>query len=335
MKWVAAVNRRAFGTIVGVAVAVRLVLLATQSVYVSDVYYYDTQVVRALLSGSNPYGYHYVVPAGLATPGAENVLAYLPGVVEFLLPFGALGDVRLGLVVCDVVVALALYSLKGRWAGPTAAAYLLLPTSVLFSTWYPNDTLVGMAFLGLAFATRSRGRYRVSAAFTGLSLASSQLVWLFYPFVLLSDLKTRRFNETILGLLVAFVAAVPFIVWDPAAFIGNTVCFELGRPVQGLLTPGLFGVNVNPTLSGMASTLFGVSVPLVLKAGIIAVLLVPFLWKASTSQKVLLNGSLFLIVAILILPNDFFWVYMELPLMTLMAWFLSSRGSAAPITVNP
>ena len=260
-------NRRAFITIVGAAVAARLVLLTTRLAYVSDVYYYDTQAVKALLFGSNPYGHHYVVPAELATAGAEKALAYLPGVVEFLVPFCALGDVRLGLVACDVVVALALYSLKGRWAGPTAATYLLLPTGFLFSTWYPNDTLVGMALLGLAFATCSRGRYGISAIFTGLSLASSQLAWFFYRFILLSDLKARRFNVTILGLFVAFATAAPFIVWDPAVFIGNTVYFELGRPVQGLLTLGFFGVNVNPTLSELVSTLFGVSVPLVLKAG--------------------------------------------------------------------
>jgi len=329
------VNRRVFVTIAAAAVAVRLALLATPFAYVPDVYYYDTQAVHALLSGSNPYGYHYVVQGGLATRGAENVFAYLPGVVAFLVPFGATGDVRLGLVVCDILVALALYSLKSRRAGPTAAAYLLLPTSVLFSTWYPNDTLVGMAFLGLAFATRSRSRYRISAALTGLSLASSQLVWLFYPFVLTADLKARRFKETVLGLLVAFVAVTPFVLWNPATFIGNTIYFEFGRPVQGLLTPELFGVNVNPTLSGLAMTLFGASVPLVLKAGIVVAVLVPLLWKASAPQKTLLNGSLFLIAAILVLPNDFSWWYLELPLMTLMVWFLSSRSPTTPPSVNP
>jgi hypothetical protein len=330
-----ALNRRAFVTIAVVAVAVRLLLLATPFANPPDVYYYDTQAAHALLSGSNPYGHNYTVQAGLATQGAGNVFAYLPGVVEFLVPFGAAGDVRLGLVACDVLVALALYSLMGRWAGPTATVYLLLPTSVLFSTWYPNDTLVGMAFLGLAFATRSRGRYRISAAFTGLSLASSQFVWLFYPFVLLAELRARRFRETILGLFVALVAVSPFILWNPAAFVSNTIYFEFGRPVLGLLTHGPFGVNLNPTLSGLAMTLFGASVPLIAKAGIVSAVLIPLLWRASTPQKALLNGSFFLIIAILVLPNDFFWVYLELPLMILMIWFLSSRGPKTLPAVNP
>ena len=330
-----AVNRRAFVIIVVVAVAVRLMLLATPFANLPDVYYYDAQAAHALLSGSNPYGHNYTVQTGLATQGAGNVFAYLPGVVEFLVPFGAAGDVRLGLVACDVLVALALYSLKGRWAGPTAAVYLLLPTGVLFSTWYPNDTVVGMAFLGIAFATRARGRYGISAAFNGLSLASSQFVWLFYPFVLLAELKARRFEETILSLLVAFVAVGPFIFWNPAAFVSNTIYFEFGRPVLELLTHGPSGINLNPTLSGLMVTLFGASVPLIVKAGIVAAVLIPLLWKASTPQKVLLNGSFFLIIAILVLPNDFFWVYLELPLMTLMVWFLSSRGPETLPIVNP
>lgn len=330
-----AVNRRAFVTIAAVAVAVRLVLLTTPFSYVPDVYYYDAQAAHALLAGSNPYGHNYTIQAGLTTQGAGNVFAYLPGVVEFLTPFGAAGDIRLGLVACDILVALALYSLKGRWAAPTAAVYLLLPTGILFSTWYPNDTLVGMAFLGLAFATRSRGRYGISSVFTGLSLASSQLVWLFYPFVLLAELKARRFKETVLGLLVALVAVAPFLLWNPTTFISNTIYFEFGRPVQGLLTPEVFGVNVNPTLSGFAMTLFGALVPLTLKAGIIAAVLAPLLWKASTPQKVLLNGSFFLIIAILVLPGNFSWWYLELPLMTLMVWFLSSRGLTTPSAVNP
>jgi hypothetical protein len=331
--WV--VNRQAFVTIAVVAVAVRLVFLVTPFANLPDVYYYDTQAANALLSGSNPYGHNYTVQAGLATQGAGNVFAYLPGVVEFLVPFGAAGDVRLGLVACDVLVAIALYSLKGRWAGPTAAVYLLLPTSVLFSTWYPNDTLVGMALLGLALATCSRGRYGISAAFTGLSLASSQFVWLYYPFVLLAELRARRFKETILGLLVALAAVGPFLLWNPAAFLSDTIYFEFARPVLGLLTLGPLGVNLNPTLSGLMMTLFGASVPLIVKAGIVSAVLIPLLWKASTPQKVLLNGSFFLMIAVLVLPNDFFWVYLELPLMTLMVWFLSSRGPKTRPAVNP
>jgi hypothetical protein len=329
------IDRRALVIIAAVAIAIRFALIAIPFAYVPDVYYYDMQASQALMSGVNPYGHQYIVPQNLATAGAQNVFAYLPGVVEFLAPFGAIGDVRLGLVTCDCLVAVALYSMKNRRAGPTAVAYLAFPPAILFSTWYPNDTLVGMAFLGLALATRHQGWYSISAALTGLALASSQLVWLFYPFVLLADLKNRRLKEIILGLLVAVAASAPFVIWNLSALINNTIFFEFGRPVQKLLTAEPFGVNVNPTLSGLAMTLFGVSVPLALKVGIAVAALLPLLLKTTTSQKVLLNGSVFVVIAIFVLPDNFSWWYLELPLVTIMAWFISSTEAVTSSSLNP
>ena len=93
-----------------------------------DVYYYDAQAARALLAGINPYGLTYVgIPAWLSTPGASNVFAYLPGVVLFLAPFGALWDVRLGLVFADVLVGLCIYSLPGKRATLASLSFFLLP----------------------------------------------------------------------------------------------------------------------------------------------------------------------------------------------------------------
>ena len=322
--------------IAAVAVIIRLILIATPFAYIPDVFYYDTQAVQALQSGSNPYGHHYVAPIGLTTPGAENVFAYLPGVVEFLLPFFAAGgDIRLGLVACDMLVAFALCLMRSKRAGPMAAVYLLLPTSVLFSTWYPNDTLIGMAPLGLALATRERERYAVSAAFVGLALASSQLVWLLYPFILVGDLKAQRLKEVAISLMTFLIVVAPFVVWNPTSFFGNTVYFELGRPVQGLLTPEPFGVNVNPTLSGLVMSLFGLSVPLVLKVGIAMAALVLLLRKADTPEKALLRGSLFLVLMVIVIPSNFSWWYLELPLMTLMTWFIASGGSETAHAKNP
>ncbi len=329
------VSRRALVGIVLAAVAARVVLLLIPFGYIPDVYYYDTQAVQALLSGADPYGHHYVVPAWLATTGAENVFAYLPGVVLFLLPFGVAGDVRLGLIACDVLVALGLYSLGGRRAGTASALYLLLPFTVLFSTWYPNDTLVGMAMLGVAVAMKARKWHLLSAVFVGVSVASSQLVWLFYPFLLLVELRAKRYKETALGLGVAAAVVTPFLLWNPSAFLHNAVLFELGRPVQGLVTPQTFGFNVNPTLSGLVATFLGLSVPLLFKAAVLTALLGLLLFRTSSFPKALLNGSCFLLAAIFVLPNNFSWWYLELPLQTLLAWFLVSRGAQAEPPVNP
>ena len=54
----------------------------------SDVYYYLTEGVQALLRSMNPYNYTFTgIPAALVTPGAEHVFAYLPFTLDYLAPF--------------------------------------------------------------------------------------------------------------------------------------------------------------------------------------------------------------------------------------------------------
>jgi hypothetical protein len=69
------------------ALSVRLAVAASVPP-ASDVYYYLTQAVQALLGGMNPYDHAYVgIPPLLVTPGAGHVLAYLPFTVLYLVPF--------------------------------------------------------------------------------------------------------------------------------------------------------------------------------------------------------------------------------------------------------
>lgn len=311
------------------AIAARAVLIATPFAYTPDIYYYDTQAVQALASGQNPYGHDYVVPPWLATAGAENVFAYLPMVLLFLFPFGLAGDVRVGLVACDALVAIGLYLLRGKWADVVAAAFLLLPFTVLFSTWYPNNTLVGMAMLGMGIALRMLDRQWTSAIFVGLSLGASQLVWLFYPFVLSQSLRERKFAQVLVTLATAAAVVLPFVLVNPSAFFSNTILFEFERPVQGLVTAQAFGINVNPTLGGLATTLLGVALPFVLKAALATAGLAFLLFRTRSPESATLNGSYFLLFAIFILPNNFSWWYLELPFQTLLTWFLISKGSIA------
>ncbi len=307
------------------AVAARLVLLATPFRYVPDVLYYDSQAVRALAAGADPYGHLYVVPAYLATPGASNVFAYFPGVLLLLFPFGVASDVRLGLVFCDVVVAFSLASLGGRKGTLAALAFLTLPATALFSTWYPNDTLVAMAFLGGAVALEARGRAVPSAVSLGLALASSQFAWLALPFVAFGPLKSRRWSWLALSVAVAAAVFVPFFLWAPQPFVYDTVVFQAARPVQALVTPEAFGFNVNPTLSGVAAAV-GVQVQFWEKAAVMLGALAVLLRRPQSEGAHLLNASLFLVASVFVLPNDFSWWYLELPFQTLLAWYVVRRG---------
>ncbi|MDA4124135.1 MAG: hypothetical protein OK438_01600 [Thaumarchaeota archaeon] len=318
-----------------VAVGARLFLVALPFAYIPDIYYYDAQAIQALFSGADPYGHNFTVPSGLQTPGAQNSFAYLPGVLLFLAPFGVAGDVRLGLIACDLLVGFALLYMGGKWATFAAGAFLLFPATVLFSTWYPNDTLVAMAFLGLALMLEVKGKPYASALFVGASLASSQFVWIFYPFFLLIYLKGRRLRQAALGLVTAAAMVAPFLVWSPAAFIHDTVFFEFGRPVQSLVTPEPFGLNVNPTISGISMTFFGAQVGFAVKAAILLMVLALLLYRTKSFPSALLNGSIFLLAATFILPNDFSPWYLELPFQLLLARLALAPTEGDARAANP
>jgi hypothetical protein len=317
---------RIVALVVVFAVAVRLLMVFLIRPLV-DVYYYDTQAVSALLAGSNPYGHLFTgIPAWLATPGAERVYAYPPGVILFLSPFGAIWDVRLGLIVADLIVAWSLYSLSRRWSATAAAVFLLAPWGFLFSTSYPNNSLVGMAALGLAFMWDAKGKTKLSAAAIGTSLASSQFAWLVYPFFLVRHLRARKFHEEGLALLIAALFVLPFLVWNPQSFLYDNITYQFSRPIQSVVTSEAFGFNVNPTLSGIVHALFGASVPFALKAGIVVALLLLFLYRSKDLQSLTLNASFLILAAIFVLPDDFSWWYLDLPFQTLLIWFVLSQG---------
>jgi hypothetical protein len=300
-----------------------------------DVRYYDAQAVAALLSGTNPYGHLYVgIPSWLATAGAERVFAYLPGVVLFLAPFGGLFDTSLGLILADFVIAWSLFSLGGVGSRRASVAFLLAPWAPLFSTIYPNNTLVAMAFLGLCLLWEAKGKSLLSSLSLGASLASSQLVWLIYPFFLVHYLRERRLRDILASALVAAMLFLPFLLWNPGSFLYDTVTFQFTRPADTLIKSEAFGFNVNPTLSGIAQFAFGVSVPLFLKLGLALVLLLFFLYRTRSWRGLPLNASLFLLAAMLVLPDDFSWWYLELPFQMLLVAYVLNRGGRAPAPVN-
>lgn len=313
-----------------IALAIRVLLLATPFKYVPDIYYYDQQAVSALASGSDPYGHLYSVPAELLTLGAERVFAYLPGVLVFLFPFGVLTDVRAGLVLCDFLVAAFIVALGGPNARKAAALFLLLPPVVLFSTYYPNNTLVGMAFLGGYVLYERRQNLSSASVLLGLSVGASQFTWLLVPFIGLKALESGRLRYLFMSGAVAACVIVPFFLWDPGAFWGNVVSFQVARPPQAVITPEPFGYNFNPTLSGVVFTATGGLVPVWLKAIILLPLLAYLLTRQRRSGGYVIAGGAFLAAAVFILPNDFSWWYLEFPFQLLLIWWVSRAAPNGP-----
>lgn len=319
-----------FIALAAVGVAARVILLIQPGAPKIDVFYYDTQAVDALLNWTNPYGHIYSVPPSLATPGASNVFAYLPGVFVFLFPAGVVSDVRWGLVAADVLVAASLFSVGGRYGRLCAAIFLLLPPTMLFSTWFPNDSVPAIALFSGAIAMEAEGKKRISAMLWGLSVATGQLIWLVYPLFILRSVKLGRVREIIISGCVAAAVIVPFLLWNPSTFTYDTTLFQFEREAVGLVSQGPFGVNINPSLEGIALFL-GLSVPVVVRVAVTAIALFGASRLVDKDQGSLLKAStVFSTVALFLLPEELFVAYLELPLAIFLLWFaVTYRGDTS------
>jgi len=316
-----------------VAVGLRLALAYLVSP-LTDVYYYDSQAVSAIIGGMDPYGHTFTgIPPALATAGAQSVFAYFPGIFLFLVPFAPF-DVRVAMVTCELVVAWGIYALGGRRSLLATVVFLFLPLGGLFSVVYPNNTLPAMAFLGLAVLLEGRGRRLPSAALVGLAVASNQFMLLAFPFFVLLWYKRKGWPELGASLLAAGVVIVPFLAWSPGAFVEDTVYFEFSRSVYPLVSSTPWGVNLNPSVSGLAMTVAGTPVPALLRGLLVLALLALFLSRARGLSSTLFQLGLFLTIAMFILPGDFFWVYLQFPLQVFLMWAAMGPAKESADTLN-
>ncbi len=319
----------------GAGLAVRVALLVVvvlHQPYLTDVSYYNAQAVRYLLGGVDPYGAAYSVPSSLATPGAADVFAYLPGVFAFIAPAGAVGTPALGMVASDLVVALSLWLLGPRGALPSLA-YFLFPPVILFSTYFVNDSLPAIAFVALAILAESRGRPRAAAVLWGLAFGTSVEAWLAFPFYAAYSVRRRRALPPLISVLTAAAVVLPFLAWGPAAFVRDTVLFQFQRSPLPLFYSGPFGLSLNPSLQGVLASM-GEPAPLALRGALVLAALALLLWRSDGTLKSLALGTAgFTAASLFLLPGVAFWSYFELPLMLLAAWYAlrpAGDGGAPP-----
>jgi len=335
-------SRLASPTLISVillAVVARLILILLVPP-TTDVYYYDTQAAEALIAGSSPYTHTFTgIPPRLVTPGAANVFAYLPFTALYLVPFRLLGDVRLGFVLADLVIALTLYMSTEKRRMAIAEVYLFTPFVVVFSTIYINNAIVSMVFLALFFYFERKGGRLLAPVCLGLSLASNQVAWLILPVILYYQSRERRFKDITIELATAFLVMLPFALLDFNSFFYETITFQFSRPVLEVITitgpidlslGALLNINLNLSLNGFLLTLSGFTLPLWSRAGAIAVLL-PFVLKRVKDLSSMARASgVFLLVSLFVLPSDFFLPYLELPFFI----FLTFLGGALRERLN-
>lgn len=198
-----------------------------------DVYTAFRDGADHLLAGRNPYTSAYQSPYAEPPADYDRYPFYPPLPLLLTVPFRAAGlDVRFANVVCDLLAALVLLEL-GRSRGRlltgafAAGAYLLFPRVpfMMEQAWF--EPMLA-ACLGGGLLLVEKGR-RLGYLLLGLGLTGKQ-----YGPVLLIPLLwalRRRWRPLILGIAgVGAVVILPFLLWNPAAFLDVIFFAFLRRP---------------------------------------------------------------------------------------------------------
>lgn len=205
-----------------------------------------------LLEGKNPYTEDYINTAMADFPGREPPLteaplyhnAYLPFLFLSGIPIYKLSQAILGWYDQRFVYLLAYFSvlllLPQLVARPRDKLALIVAFGLNFLfTFYladgRNDVLI---LLGLVLTTVLLARRQVaaSAIVMGLAMATKHQAWFLLPFYLLyllprqpdrADIK-RLVRQTSPMAIVVIAVILPFLIWDTAAFIDDTVFYVIG-----------------------------------------------------------------------------------------------------------
>ena len=223
------------------------------------------EAAQALVEGHNPYAKTYLRGPLAARPvPTKTHLPYLPGMLVFGLPrtlddASPLTDARVWFAICSIVtlgIALgrsdALPAAKLR----TAQVAVILPTGALLMATGGDDLPV-LALMLLALVLLS-DRPRWAGLVCGLAAALKQTAWPLIPFLLLAA-PQRRKVATGLG-LVLLPVLIPFLVWDPGAFVEDAMKFPLGigegASAAGTPTLGSILAGALPGGRAVATVLF-------------------------------------------------------------------------------
>jgi len=212
-----------------------------------DVPMFQTLGAKYLLAGVNPYGGQYpdiygelsslFYGEGLSVDGVLQFgFPYLPAALLVVTPFEwVFGDVRLVLVVAVLLTSFVVSRMgRGRLATAAAVCAVVLAPSSLIVNGGWIEPLLGLGVSVVALSLISKRA--LSPIALGVVLATKQYAVLLLPAFVLAMRRPIRVRELLIqiGLVVGVVAVVtiPFLVWNPQAFVDSVVVVQFKQPLR-------------------------------------------------------------------------------------------------------
>lgn len=276
-------RRVVFVLLILLAIGLRIAGLKMSPEPLIDVWWFTNQGAEGILAGINPYdrAFHVI------DPRSETLYAYLPGQFLFDLPSRLLlGDMRWGQVGLELAAAWLLYgAVKGGQAASATPSRTLAAESVaLLLLFFPQSLCsqeqawveFKQVFAVALFAwgwTRVWGATQVSprAPATslpwlalGLLFSLKQTTWPAGIFLLRLPGFGARAALLIAGVMAFFI--VPFVLWNPSAFVQDIFLYHVGLPLPH-----------SPSITWTWALISGYTLPLTALAGVGAAVLL-FLW---------------------------------------------------------
>ncbi len=258
---------RVFWMLCLLAVVLRVMALRVSPEPTIDVFWFTNQGAEGLWHGINPYDrtYHMIDPRSV------GLYAYLPGQFLVDVPSRLLfGDMRWGQVVVELLSAALLYRIVGGRGASSARRraseilvllYLFFPHAlrVQEQAWVEYKQVLALVLFVWLSVRPAGGAWAFVAL--GWLFALKQTTWAAVPFVgKIPGVSLRKLG---IAAAVSAVFVVPFLVWNPAAFLEDIVLYHLALPLPH-----------SPSLAWAAQRLTGHPIPVGwVAAGALAVLL--------------------------------------------------------------
>jgi hypothetical protein len=333
----------AIAVLIGSAIVPLAVLSAARSEpgtlpYVQSEVIVTEEAAKALLDGRDPYAATFLRGPLVARPiGTKTHFPYLPGMVAFGLPRALDGrspasDARVWFAAATLGIAAA--ALLGRRRAPLPPdrrllafqVLAVLPTGALLMATGGDDVPVAALVL-LALVLLRDDRPTGSGLALGAAMALKQTAWLLAPLLIVAA-RGRDARTRVLAAMAAVVIpfVVPFVVWNPAAFVEDAIRFPLGlgsqRSAAGTPTLGSVLVDAFPRARTALVAIFVVIVAATAFAAVVS-------WRPRSAAGAAAAAGVVFALALVLAPSARLG-YVIYPI-DLLVWAFALRSVDSPV----